>query len=130
DLEGTQGVDIVGTIPPGLPAPKFPRLDKLSTLEQVEDMAGVALVAAIVSFIVTHSIAKSLAGATEIKATPQLFAFGMANLAGSIFSALPGSASLSRAAIIDALGARTIVHNVFTFSLMTVVLLFLSPLLK
>lgn len=56
----------MGTIPPGLPAPKFPRLDKLSTLDQVEDMAGVALVAAIVSFIVTHSIAKSLAGATEV----------------------------------------------------------------
>eukprot|EP00752_Nemacystus_decipiens_P016306 g14582.t1 len=130
DLEGTQGVDIVGTIPPGLPAPKFPRLDKLTSLAQVEDMAGVALVAAIVSFIITHSIAKSLAGAQEIKATPQLFAFGVANLAGSIFSALPGSASLSRAAIIDALGARTIIHNVFTFSLMTLVLLFLSPLLK
>ncbi|CBJ48292.1 sulfate permease [Ectocarpus siliculosus] len=130
DLEGTQDVAIVGTIPPGLPAPKFPRLDKLTTFAQVEDMAGVALVAALVSFIITHSIAKSLAGAQEIKATPQLLAFGVANLAGSIFSALPGSASLSRAAIIDALGARTIIHNVFTFSLMTLVLLFLSPLLK
>lgn len=32
----------------------------------------------------------------QIKATPQLFAFGVANLAGSIFSSLPGSASLSR----------------------------------
>ncbi|CAB1121451.1 sulP [Ectocarpus sp. CCAP 1310/34] len=130
DLEGTQDVAIVGTIPPGLPAPKFPRLDKLTTFAQVEDMAGVALVAALVSFIITHSIAKSLAGAQEIKATPQLLAFGVANLAGSIFSALPGSASLSRAAIIDALGARTIIHNVFTFVLMTLVLLFLSPLLK
>lgn len=60
-------VDIVGTIPPGLPSPKFPRLDKLTTFEQVEDLAGVALVAAIVSFIITHSIAKSLAGATEVK---------------------------------------------------------------
>lgn len=29
-------------------------------------MAGVALVAAIVSFIITHSIAKSLAGAAEV----------------------------------------------------------------
>lgn len=29
-------------------------------------MAGVALVAAIVSFIITHSIAKSLAGAQEV----------------------------------------------------------------
>lgn len=32
----------------------------------------------------------------QIKATPQLFAFGAANLMGSMFSALPGSASLSR----------------------------------
>ncbi|CAN0414378.1 unnamed protein product, partial [Ectocarpus sp. 13 AM-2016] len=66
DLEGTQDVAIVGTIPPGLPAPKFPRLDKLTTFAQVEDMAGVALVAALVSFIITHSIAKSLAGAQEV----------------------------------------------------------------
>ncbi|CAM9897737.1 unnamed protein product [Sphacelaria rigidula] len=130
DLQESFGVDIVGPIPPGLPPPKFPRLDKLTSLAMVRDFAGVALVAAIVAFIVTHSIAKSLAGSTEIKATPQLFAFGAANLMGSMFSALPGSASLSRAAIIDALGARTIVHNVYTFCLMTAVLLFLSPLLE
>ena len=66
DLRGAFGVDIVGAIPPGLPSPTFPRLDKLTTLQQVEDMAGVALVASIVSFIITHSIAKSLAGATEV----------------------------------------------------------------
>lgn len=66
-LEDVYNVDIVGPIPAGLPSPKFPRLDKLTTLEQVEDMAGVALVAAIVSFIITHSIAKSLAGATEVR---------------------------------------------------------------
>lgn len=34
------------------------------------------------------------------------------------------------AAIIDALNARTVVHNVFTFILMTLVLLYFSPLLK
>ena len=62
-------MDIVGAIPPGLPSPTFPQLDKITTLEQAEDMAGVALVAAIVSFIITHSIAKSLAGATEVGQT-------------------------------------------------------------
>lgn len=65
DIHGDYDVDIVGTIPPGLPKAKLPRLDKLN-LDQLEDMAGVALVAAIVSFIITHSIAKSLAGATEV----------------------------------------------------------------
>lgn len=33
---------------------------------------------------------------TQIKATPQLFAFGMANFVGSMFCSLPGAASLSR----------------------------------
>lgn len=42
----------------------------------------------------------------------------------------PNLPFLPSAAIIDALGARTIIHNVFTFGLMTLVLLFLSPLLK
>lgn len=69
DFEGTFGVDIVGDIPPGLPTPKFPRLDKLSSLAEVEDYAGIALVASIISFIITHSIAKSLAGATEVRTT-------------------------------------------------------------
>lgn len=68
DLDGVYGVDIVGPIPPGLPPPRFPRLDKLTSLEMVEDFAGVALVAAIVAFIITHSIAKSLAGSTEVRA--------------------------------------------------------------
>lgn len=68
DFEGTFGVDTVGDIPPGLPTPKFPRLDKMSSLAEVEDYAGIALVASIISFIITHSIAKSLAGATEVRA--------------------------------------------------------------
>lgn len=34
------------------------------------------------------------------------------------------------AAIIDSLGARTIMHNVYTFILMTLVLLFIAPLLE
>lgn len=34
------------------------------------------------------------------------------------------------AAIIDTLDARTILHNVFTFVLMTIVLLYVSPLLE
>jgi len=42
----------------------------------------------------------------------------------------PAPPPANPAAIIDALGAKTIIHNVFTFSLMTLVLLFLSPLLK
>lgn len=59
-------MDIVGDIPPGLPAPSLPRLGKLTSFKEVEDMAEVALVAAIMSFILTHSIAKSLSGATEV----------------------------------------------------------------
>lgn len=43
---------------------------------------------------------------------------------------LPPLPIANAAAIIDGLNARTVVHNVFTFILMTLVLLYFSPLLK
>lgn len=67
DLPANFDVEIVGTLPPGLPRPTIPRLDKLASMEQVVQMADVALVAALISFIVTHSIAKSLAGPKEVR---------------------------------------------------------------
>ncbi|CAM9306415.1 unnamed protein product [Discosporangium mesarthrocarpum] len=141
DLKGRFGIDIVGHIPPGLPSFTVPLLNyrNMNTssartgedaLTHFLDMAGVALTAAMVSFIITHSIAKSLAGATEVKAGPELVAFGFANTIGSFFLALPCCASLSRAAMIDALGARTLLHNVVTFGVMTLVLLYITPLLE
>lgn len=49
--------------------PQPPRLDKLSSLKEVQDMAGIAFIAAIIGFVFTHAIAKSLAGTKEVRWT-------------------------------------------------------------
>lgn len=70
DLHGTYGVGIVGTIPAGLPHPTPPRFAKLASFEETVDMAQVALISTTIAFVFTQSIAKSLAGAVEVRGTP------------------------------------------------------------
>jgi MFS superfamily sulfate permease-like transporter len=54
----------------------------------------------------------------------------MAHLLGACFHSLPCSASLSRAAIIDQLDARTLLHSAVSFVTMTTFLLYFAPLLR
>ncbi|CAM9181137.1 unnamed protein product [Chrysoparadoxa australica] len=129
DLHGRFGIDTVGPIPRGLPPFSVP--DFSGGLEHLSHMAQVSVMTAVISFIVTHSIATQLASSTKaLSASKQLIAFGAANLVGSFFLSLPCAGSLSRAAILKQLRARTNFHGVVTFVTMTLVLLYFSPLLE
>ncbi|XP_054163080.1 prestin-like isoform X2 [Oppia nitens] len=125
DLHKTQSVDIMGDIPKGLPEPRIPRLDILSSL--IID----SLVIAIVAFAVSLSLAKIFAKKHKyrIDANQELIALGSANIFASLFACYPSSASLSRSSVQEKTGGRTQVAGLVSSACMLIFLLFLGPLL-
>ncbi len=121
------GGEVVGHIPAGLPGIQAPRLD-LATLAS---LLSAALVIALVGFMEAISIAKAIAARTRQRLDPdqELMGQGLANLAGSFTQSFPASGSFSRTAVNFEAGARTGFASVVSALLVTLTLLFLTPLL-
>jgi sulfate permease, SulP family len=100
-----QGVRIVGEIPAKLPEPRLPNFD----YQWMRENASSALAIALLGILEAISMAKVIAGVTRQKLdlNQQCLSEGVANLAGSFFSCMPGSGSLTRSAINQQAGART-----------------------
>ena len=98
----------------------------------IKEMVGPALVVGLFSYILTMSIAKSIAirYAYRVDANAELRALGVANLFGAFFSAFPISGSLSRSALVVASAGTdcTPMHGVLTSVLVLMVILFAMPL--
>ena len=121
------GIDIVGTVPSGLPAFVMPQLD-LTTLST---LLPVALVLALISFVETLSIGNTFAtrhGYYRVKPNRELLALGASKIVGSFFSAIPTSASFSRSAVVEEGGGRGPFSGVIAAVLLVAVLLFFTPL--
>lgn len=63
----------------------------------------------------------------EINFNQELLGMGLANIAGSFFSALPLSASLSRSAIQFNTGGRTQLASIVSISILACVLMWIGP---
>ncbi len=118
------GVQLVGTIPSGLPSFQLPDLNLLRAL--LPGAAGIALM----SFI--ESIAASRAFAEQddpvVDANQELLALGAANVAGGLFQAFPGGGGTSQTAVNKESGAKTQVAALATALTVALALLFLAPL--
>jgi sulfate permease, SulP family len=121
------GGEVVGTIPAGLPAFGVPRLD-WATLSQ---LLSAALVIALVGFMEAISIAKAIAARTRqrLDANQELVGQGLANIVGAFTRCFPASGSFSRSAVNFASGARSGLSSVVAAAIVTLTLLFLTPLL-
>src|SRR6202008_3807936 len=89
------GVAVVGGMPPGLPAFHLP---ELSLINQLWPAAiGIALM----SFTETIAVGRAFAGVGEPRpdADQELRALGLANLAGSLFQAMPAGGGTSQTAV-------------------------------
>lgn len=126
-IELSGGGEVVGTIPPGLPALTLPRLnwDMLSTL------VASALVISLVGFMEAISIAKAMATRTRQRIDPnqELIGQGLANVLGSLSQSFPVSGSFSRSAVNLQAGAVTGVSSVVTGVIVLITLLLFTPLL-
>jgi SulP family sulfate permease len=126
ELQG-MGVDVVSSIPQGLPSFNLPNL----TIADLQDLVPVAITVALMGYVGTMSICKSLENPTDkINTQPnlELIAVGAANLVGSLCRAFPVSASFSRSAAFREAGAKTQVSALFSSVFIGTAMLVVAPL--
>jgi SulP family sulfate permease len=125
DLE-TYGVRLVGAIQPGLPSIQVAEIN----LENALDIWPIAVTLALVGYLEAISIGKAIDeknNEDNIDANQELVALGTANIAGSFFQAYPVTASFSRSAINNDLGAKSNISGLISMILVVITLLFLTP---
>ena len=105
ELAETAGVQVLGTVPEGLPSFTLPRIraDDLSPV--VIGACAVALVAFADTSVLSRSYAARLR--TSVDPNQEMIALGAANLAAGFFQGFPISSSSSRTPVAEAAGART-----------------------
>ncbi len=121
------GGSVVGDIPKGLPAFKLPGLN----FGIVLNLLPIAAIISLLGFMEAISIAKAMAAKTGQRLDPnqELIGQGLSNIAGSFSQSYAVSGSFSRSAVNLQAGAVTGMSSVFTSGVVTISLLYLTPLL-
>lgn len=120
------GVELIEPVPGGLPLPGLPDLAQAAAL-----VPG-ALAIAVMAFLESAAVARSLRQSTEppVDSDQELVATGMANTLGSFFAAMPAAGGFSQSAVNRGAGARTQVATIVTVVLAVLVALFFGPILS
>jgi len=129
-LQNTQGVDIVGFIPKGMPEVSFSFLE-IST-EHALVLLPSALFISLIAYVESVAIAKVMASARGEKISPnqELVALGTANLASSISGGMPVAGGFSRTMVNYSAGAQTQIAMLIAVILIAVVLHSLTQTLE
>jgi sulfate permease, SulP family len=119
------GVAVIGAVPGGLPGLVRPRVDIL--WEMGPAAAGIALM----SFTEGIAAARAFAAPGEPRLQPnrELLAFGVANVAGGFFGAMPAGGGTTQTAVNRKAGARTQVAALVTAGIAFASLLVLGPVI-
>jgi high affinity sulfate transporter 1 len=126
DLHGKYGVEIVGTLPQGLPSLAFPKAPLMTYLAMVLPAMGVLLVAYSEALGVAHEFAEK--HGYEVNADQELNAHAVANLVSALFGGMIAGGSMSASAVKEGAGARTQVTNLVAWVVTIITVLFLTPL--
>lgn len=120
----SQGVQVLGELPQGLPSFTLPWLSGVDLASVV--LGGIAV--ALVAFADTSVLSRTYAARTGRPVDPnqELVALGAANLAGGLFQGFPISSSASRTPVAEAAGAMTQVAGIVG-ALSVALLLVLAP---
>lgn len=121
------GVSVVGKVVSGFPTPNIPTLD----MHIISPLLGPSVVIALISFVETYSVSKTISLETNQKfdINKEFVGQGISNLIGSVFQSYPVSGSFSRTAINYKAGAKTGISSVIASIGVILVLLFFTPLL-
>jgi MFS superfamily sulfate permease-like transporter len=122
----TQGVALVGAIPPGLPHLAAPDLRLAGEL--IGPGAGIALMAFVESIAAGRAFTDR--GEPRVDADQELRTLGAANLAGGCFQAFPAGGGLSQTAVNRSSGARSQLAGIATALVVVLTLLFLTPVFE
>ncbi len=123
-----KGVDIVGVLPQGFPAPSFPRVELADIPILAATAVGISLVA------IGDTISTSAGFATrkgyDIDSDQEMVGIGAANLVAGLFSGFPVSTSGSRTAVAEQSGAKTQLTGVMAGALVLAMLLFVPGMVR
>jgi high affinity sulfate transporter 1 len=127
-LGWTDTVEVVGTVPFGLPSAQVPTVD-------TGDLAALAVAAlgvTIVGYTDNVLTARAFAGRRneQIDANQELLALGTANVGAGLTQGFPVSSSGSRTALGDAAGSSTQLASLVTLASIVLVLLVFRPVLE
>jgi sulfate permease, SulP family len=126
DMEGKYGIEVVGTLPQGLPSLALPQVPLTTYLAMVLPAMGVLLVAYSEALGVAHEFAEK--HGYEVDANQELNAHAAANLVSALFGGMLAAGSMSASAVKEGAGARSQVTNLVTWVVTIITLLFLTPL--
>jgi sulfate permease, SulP family len=122
------GVQVVGAIPAGLPALGFPKVG----MQHMEAILELAFACFLLSYVESTAAARTFAAKHGYNIDPrqELLGLGAANLVASLGQGYPVAGGLSQSAVNEGAGARTPLSLLFASLSLTLVLFFLTGLLK
>jgi SulP family sulfate permease len=122
----TEGVQIVGDIPKGLPQFAVPTI----TLHTLKLLLPVAFSISLISFLESFAVAKAIAEKekNQLNTNQELTGLGLANITSSIVGSIPVAGAFSRTAVNYQSGAKTNASSLITALIIFVTLLFFTPL--
>ncbi|NCA69204.1 MAG: STAS domain-containing protein [Sphingobacteriia bacterium] len=118
------GVDTIGVLPSGIPAPSWPRV----SIETLATLVVAAFGIVLVSLADTIATSASFAArrGEEVDANRELTGVGVANVVTGLFQGFPISVSASRSAVLMQTGAKSQISNLVGATLL-LALLILNP---
>ena len=122
-----RGIDLVGAIPAGLPAPGLPDVDLATMAELLLPAIGVAVVGYSDNMLTGRAF--GFRHHERIDANQEFLALGAANLSAGVFQGFPVSSSGSRTVIGDALGCRSQLYSLVALTMVLATMFLLDPLL-
>jgi MFS superfamily sulfate permease-like transporter len=125
DLEGAHGVQVVGSLPQGLPSVSLPDVPLSAVAQMVATAIGVVLLAYSEALGVAHEFAEK--HGYEVDADQELNAHAVVNLGSGLFGGMIAAGGMSGSAVKEGAGARSQVANLVAWAATIVTLLFLTP---
>jgi sulfate permease, SulP family len=122
------GVQVVGAIPVGLPRFTFPRVG----MQHMEGILELAFACFLLSYVESIAAARTFAAKHGYAIDPrqELLGLGAANLVAALGQGYPVAGGLSQSAVNEGAGARTPLSLFFASLSLTLVLFFLTDLLR
>jgi high affinity sulfate transporter 1 len=127
-LASSAGVQVLGPLPPGLPALRVPIVD----IDSLRSILTGGIAVALVSFADTSVLSRTYAARLRSPVDPnqEMVGLGIANLAAGLFQGFPISSSSSRTPVAEAAGAKTQLTGVVGALAVAALLLFAPALLQ
>nr|CDS24166.1 solute carrier family 26 [Echinococcus granulosus] len=120
------GVNVIGKIPSGLPAPVVP------TFAHFADLVSDTFVIGIIVFAINAGLVKTYASefGYDVLDNQELLALGISNTFASFFQCHTASGALARTAVVATIGMASQIASLISCGIFLIILFFIAPYLE